>query len=127
MLLDTCALLWLVTGSDRLSATARALIGRHPDRLHVSAVSALEVGIKHARGRLVLPMPPDEWFARAVEFHGLHEIPIDGRIAAQSTMLPAIHADPADRILVSTALCEGLTLLTPDDHIRSYPGLRCEW
>lgn len=93
----------------------------------VSSISAFEVGVKHRRKALVLPMRPDLWFAKALEFHGLLDIAVDGEIAARSTMLPPLHADPCDRIIVATAQQRGLTILTPDRLIRAYPGTRVEW
>jgi PIN domain nuclease of toxin-antitoxin system len=127
MLLDTCVLLWLATAQVHLSPRARALIGAHASELFVSAISAFELSLKHARGRLVLPLEPEVWFETALAQHGIEALPVDWRIAARSAALPFHHADPADRILVATALQRGLTLLSPDSLLRSYGGLRVEW
>lgn len=56
-LLDTCALLWLADDPRRLSAAVRDLLDRGEFTMHVSAISALELGIKAARGKLQLPLP----------------------------------------------------------------------
>lgn len=127
LLLDTCTLLWLVAGSRRLSAGAVASIREHRGAIFVSAISAFEVGLKHRKGKLELPVEADLWYREALDFHGLVEIAIDGEIAARSTQLPALHADPCDRFLIATAQLHDLTLLTPDGLIAAYPDVRVAW
>jgi PIN domain nuclease of toxin-antitoxin system len=72
-------------------------------------------------------MPPLVWYERAIDYHQVQETPIDGRIAASSAELPRLHADPCDRIIVATAQRDGLTILTPDPLIRSYPKTHSLW
>lgn len=127
ILLDTCALLWLVGDQSRLSATARGTLQEHRGRLFVSAISAFEVGVKHRKGKLELPREPGEWFQAALRFHGLREISIDGVIAAGSTALPPHHADPCDRLIIATAAQHQLTILTPDPLIRAYSEIKTRW
>lgn len=127
LLLDTCSLLWLVADQDRLSGTARRLLAAQPASPFVSAISAFEIGVKSRRGALVLPMPVEEWYGAALDAHGLIEIPVTGSCAIRATALPPLHRDPADRIIVATALDHRLTILTPDPLIRAYPGVSVAW
>jgi PIN domain nuclease of toxin-antitoxin system len=127
MLLDTCVLLWLAADTTAISARATELIRSTPEGLFVSAISAFEVGQKAAAGKLSLPRPVDAWFAAMVQWHGLHEIPVSGVIAARATLLPAIHRDPFDRLLIATAQEHRLQLLTPDATIAKYPNLDTLW
>ncbi len=125
-LLDTCALLWLVNDDPQLSAPCReACATAFP--LCVSAATAWELALKHRKGRLHLPFAPIDWWNRAVEAFALRVIPISAEIAMESTALPDLHADPADRLLVATARRHQLILLTPDDKIRRYPDVRTLW
>ncbi|MFQ5740945.1 MAG: type II toxin-antitoxin system VapC family toxin [Acidobacteriota bacterium] len=127
-LLDTCTLLWLAGNAhERLSAKTVQILKRHGDFLFVSSISALEIGLKVGKGRLSLGIDPQTWFKRAVRAHGLHEIPVNGAIAAASTMLPPLHQDPCDRILISTALQCGLVILSPDEHLSRYPEVQTLW
>jgi PIN domain nuclease of toxin-antitoxin system len=126
-LLDTCVVLWLAADPSKLSAKARKHIGRRQGRLFVSAISAFEIGVKYGRGKLDLPMEPHAWYAEAVDFHGLYEIPVDGVIALLSTALPRQHSDPCDRMIVATAQIHDLELLTPDPLIHAYPDLKVVW
>lgn len=126
-LLDTCALLWLASGDRALSKAAREAIGSPNAPLYVSAISAFEIGVKERRGALKLPLAADRWYAQALAHHGVEEIAVDGSIALRSTRLPPPHADPCDRIIVATALRDHLTVLTPDELIRRYPGVTTLW
>ncbi len=127
ILLDTCTLLWLVAAPSRLSKRARATIDASRGQMFVSAISAFEVAIKHRRRALVLPLPADEWYAAAIAHHGVVEIAVTGSIAARSVALPALHADPADRMIVATAQDRSLTVVTPDRLIGQYPDVSVIW
>ena len=127
ILLDTCALLWLAAYDDHLSATARESIRASAGGLFVSAISALEIGIKVRKGKLRLPQRADRWFPQALAAHGVTELPVTSAIALASAALPKLHDDPADRIIVATALAQGLLVLTPDAKLRAYPKLRSAW
>lgn len=127
LLLDTCSLLWLVGEQGRFRAGARAEMDRHAGQLFVSAISAFEVGVKLRRGGLRLPLPLPAWWCEVLSFHELREVSVSGAIAARATQLPAIHADPCDRILIATALSRGWRLVTPDQKIAGYPGLSVLW
>lgn len=127
VLLDTCTMLWLVGQPGQLSDPARQAISASAGAVFVSAISAWEIALKHRSDKLGLPMSPEEWYAGAMEHHGLSEIPISGRIAIVSACLPRLHSDPADRLLVATALERGVPLITPDRHISQYPDVRVVW
>lgn len=127
ILLDTCALLYLANDASALSPVAAEAIRSPGTMVAVSAISAFEVGQKASRGQLRLPLPVDQWFVQMLRQHTLRELPISGVIAARATVLPSIHRDPFDRILIATAMEYQLTLLTPDRTIGQYPGLKTLW
>jgi PIN domain nuclease of toxin-antitoxin system len=127
VLLDTCTLLWLVADPSKLSDRSKELLSKEDEPLFVSAITAFEIGLKHRKGRLSLPMEADVWYEQALAFHGVGEIQVSGQIAARSTMLPDLHSDPCDRIIVATAQLQDLTVLTPDDHIKAYPDIKVVW
>ena len=76
MILDTCALLWLASGDKKLSRAALREINAAA-AVYVSAISGFEIAIKAAPGKLKLPHPPQEWFEKVVEHHGLAVLPLD--------------------------------------------------
>ena len=127
LLLDTAAFLWLCAGSDRLSGASSSALSNSGNSVRVSAVTAWELGLKCARGKLELPQPLPAWFPVMLEHHRIELIPIQAATAIASTLLPEIHRDPFDRLLVATALEHGLTLVTPDTLIPTYPNLKTLW
>ena len=72
-------------------------------------------------------MPATEWFIKALELHGLAELPVTAKIAGLSTELPRFHDDPIDRLLIATAITHKLFLLTPDTHIQQYDSAKVIW
>lgn len=126
-LLDTCSLIWMVMDPGGLSEQARIVLAPREKEIFVSAVSALEIGIKAQKGKLQLLLSPSAWFKEALQLHDLQELNVTGEIAAMSTELPLIHADPFDRILIATAMLHDLVLLTPDPLIRKYAEVKCTW
>jgi PIN domain nuclease of toxin-antitoxin system len=124
VLLDTCALLALASG--RLPDRAAAAL-RQADGAHVSSVSAWEVAIKVAGGRLRLPDRPADWFAGLLDRYDLREAPLDAAVACAAALLPPIHRDPFDRAIVALAMARGLTVLTSDEDIAKYPGIHTRW
>jgi PIN domain nuclease of toxin-antitoxin system len=119
VLLDTCALLWLVQGGGRLSQDALQQIDEEPV-VYVSAISGFEIGVKVAKGKLTLPSRPAEWLATIIEHHDLVELPVDLAASVRSTELPAIHSDPVDRILIATAEARGIAVVTADNVFARY-------
>jgi len=127
ILLDTCALLWLAADQKRLSATAKKTIGENTGRLFVSAISAFEIAVKSQKGKLVLPLPARAWFERAIDFHGIYQISIDGAIAASSVELPPHHNDPCDRFIIATAVHHAMPIVTRDNLIVQYNEVKVIW
>ena len=89
--------------------------------LFLSPVSAWEIGVLVSRGRLSLGIPADVYIARAFSRPGVRIAALSPQIAVRSSSLPgSFHADPADRMLVSTAMLLGLKLVTRDSRILAY-------
>lgn len=122
MLLDTHALVWLRLGDLRLGSHARREIEEawQADDLAVSAMSYWEAAMLTARGRIRLPVDAGAWRRENLD-QGVIEIPVDGSIAMRAGLLQDLHGDPADRIIVATAL-EGHRLVTADRRILDWPG-----
>lgn len=120
LLLDTCVLIWLATGERAFPARVTAAL--QGTNAVLSAAAAWEVSIKYAKGALRLPQPPDRLIPAIRERYGLRALPIDEESALHVAKLPALHADPFDRMLVSQAIVHGLTIVTPDPLITQYPA-----
>lgn len=121
LLLDTHVLLWAAGGSSRLSKEARALIEDPGNAPLFSAASLWEVAIKNGLGREEFRVDP-RLLRRGLLENGYVELPVTGAHAVAVDLLPPIHTDPLDRILVAQAQIEGITLLTADTVVARYPG-----
>ena len=119
MILDTCALLWLASGSKQVSRSALKEINRAP-AVYVSAISGFEIAIKAAKGKLKLPHPPREWFEKAVEHHDLTVLPLALDVCIAAAELPPIHDDPCDRFIIAAARLHDLTVVTADEQFEKY-------
>jgi PIN domain nuclease of toxin-antitoxin system len=121
-MLDTHALVWALEGSPRLSRLARASIEDPGNDVLVSAVSAVEVAIKKALGRLRVPDDLEE----AVDEVGFIRRPIGFAEARRLESLPHHHRDPFDRLLVAHAIEEKAALVTRDRKLARY-DVRILW
>ena len=124
VLLDTCALLALASG--RLPRRAAAALRRAPEA-YVSVVSPWEIAIKAAAGRVRLRDTPFGWYAGVVEHHALREVSLDADLACAAAALPPLHRDPFDRVIVALAQARAVPVLTSDENIARYPGVRTLW
>ena len=118
ILLDTHVLLWAASSPDRLGASQRDVTAAE-QRL-ISAASTWELAIKASLGKLDLATDVRSWLRRAVR--ELHAQPLsitaDHAVAVQ--LLPPVHRDPFDRLLIAQALNEGAVLLTADRRLLPY-------
>lgn len=126
VLLDTCTFLWICAGDDALSARAVEVFRNPDNEVFLSAVSSWEIAVKHALGKLPLPEPPARFVPEQRSSHGIRPLVLDEDAALHLALLPALHRDPFDRMLVCQALVGGLVILTPDTYITSYP-VRSLW
>ena len=127
LLLDTVAFIWLCSGDDQLSNAAARALNDPANTVSLSAVSAWEIGLKNAKGKLKLPASVETWVPAMISHHRLALMSIEAHTTVASTKLPSIHSDPFDRLLVATALQHRLTIITPDAAIAKYPGLKTIW
>lgn len=116
LLLDTHALLWWLGAIPRLGPVARAAISSPASEVFVSAVSAGEIAIKKARGKLEAP----DDLSGQIDAHGFTELTLTVRHGLAVAELPAHHGDPFDRFLLAQARVEGLTLVTVDRWMTAY-------
>ncbi len=121
LLLDTHLLLWAAGQNERLSKAARRLLDDPQNELLFSAASLWEVAIKSALGREDFRVDP-RLLRRGLLDNGYQELTVTSQHAVSIDMLPVLHKDPFDRLLLAQALSEGITLLTTDAILATYPG-----
>ncbi|MBI4277362.1 MAG: type II toxin-antitoxin system VapC family toxin [Armatimonadetes bacterium] len=130
IVLDTHAWVWFLADPGRLSRRARQAVDAEArgGEIAVSSISVWEIAMLVERGRLTLTMDVDQWLAHAEALPFLSFVPVNNRIALQSVRLRDFPgSDPADRIIVATAMLLGATLVTRDERMRRYPRVRAIW
>lgn len=123
ILLDTQALLWFEHGDRRLGRRARQTIERswNTAGVAVSAISFWELGMLVRMEKIELAFEVGTW-RRDLLANGIVEIPVDGEIGIRAASLNSLLRDPADRIIVATALVGGHRLVTADQRILRWSG-----
>lgn len=118
IVLDTHVLAWAVNDERKLGRKARALINRLWARGEVAAcaMSFWEVALLQARGRLELPVTVDEWRGQLLAA-GLVELSVDGNVGIRAVSLGGLPHDPADRLIVATALHHDAALVSADERL----------
>ncbi len=88
----------------------------------ISPMTAWEIGLLNAGGRLTMSMSPQAWFDALLAIPGVLLTDLSANILIASSFLPGAAAlrDPADRIIAATARERGLRLVTRDEILLSY-------
>jgi len=123
LLLDTHAAIWLVEGQAFSNAAKEAFARAtaHREDALVSPMTAWEIGMLSARGRLRMPLSPLDWYERLLRSPGIAAVDLTARALIASSFLPGSPPrDPADRILVATAREGDYLLVTRDKDLLAY-------
>lgn len=123
MLLDTHTLVWFDSDDRRLRSYARRQIQQafRARQVAVSPITFLEVAMHVREGSLTFIRDVEEW-RQDLTLDGLQELPLTSRIATQAGLLPDMHGDLMDRIIVATALHGNHELATADQKILEWRG-----
>ena len=129
ILLDTHAWIrWLHPEANRpLPEALQAWLSNTEDTLAVSVISTLEVAQLVKKGILELPIALPDWFEFALGDSDIQCLSVTPKLLHASTILPDIHKDPADRIIIATAQAFDAVLVTADETIHGYDNLRVRW
>ena len=119
ILLDTCALIWLGNGDAALSLDARQAI-EESETVYVSPISLWEVSNKCRKGKLQLKYPPREWFDKVLQRYQLEILPLTNEAMFLAGELQEHHKDPADRMIIASAMINGLVVVTADRNFSLY-------
>lgn len=116
-LLDTHAIIWYVTGNDELSVTARQIM--ETNKCFFSFASLWEIAIKQAKRTLDFKIDIPR-LKSVLEDEDFIYLPPTEYDAEQIKVLPDVHKDPFDRLLISQAINNDLTIVTRDSKIPLY-------
>ncbi|MFW6116848.1 MAG: type II toxin-antitoxin system VapC family toxin [bacterium] len=121
LLLDTHAFIWWDSDPSRLSSRVVSLCQNRANLVLLSVVSVWEMQIKHQLGKLRLGLPLRELVETHKQANDIQVLPINLEHVLELESLPAVHADPFDRLLVAQARVEGTVLLSHDSAFEDYP------
>ena len=118
-LLDTHVIIWMIEDSPNLPLAIREIIRNPENRVAICSISLWEIAIKMNIGKLSLSLRFDELISvlRGSDFDFLQ---VEDDYMSGLSKLPLLHKDPFDRLIISTAIAEKLTLITIDENIQKY-------
>jgi len=125
-LLDTHAFLWMAADPDQLSRRVRKIVRNKNNRLYLSAASGWEIALLEKLNRIKLPDEPQRFIPEAIQRLSVLPIPISFSTAITAAMLPLIHRDPFDRIIIAEAEKGKLIVITKDKKFVEY-GIQSLW
>ena len=118
-LLDTQVVIWYYETSSKLPKKIEDLIDDASINVYICSASLWEIAIKTNLGKLSLKLPLGD-FLENIKNRDFHILQIEDEYLNCLIELPYIHKDPFDRLIISTALAEGLTIITTDENIQKY-------
>jgi len=124
-LLDTHAVIWYAEDSSELPKKVIDIIDNPENEIYISAVSLWEIALKVSLGKLDLELPLDE-FLTNIRNRDFVFLQIEDEYLNKLLGLSFVHKDPFDRLIISSALAEGLTIITIDENIKKY-DVPCVW
>jgi PIN domain nuclease of toxin-antitoxin system len=130
IVLDTHAWLWWLSNPEKLSITASKRIERElgDGKICISSISTWEIAMLIEKGRLELSMDVIDWIALSESLPSVTFVPVNNRIAVRSVQLRGnLHNDPADRIIIATAIEMEAVLISADRKILDYPFAKSAW
>ncbi|MEM8722001.1 MAG: type II toxin-antitoxin system VapC family toxin [Cyanobacteria bacterium P01_G01_bin.39] len=119
-LLDTCTWIFLLTDPNKLSNSQQQAIIDPQNKIYLSVISAWEISIKIAKGKLELPKSLDELIFESCVKDGYIILDLDIFSVLNTKKLPNYHQDPFDRMLISQAINNDLTIITIDAKFADY-------
>ena len=130
ILLDTHTLIWWLKRSPKLSSKAKnAILESLKDKsIYVSSITIWEICMLVKAGEIGFDVDIGEWIKSLELMPEITFVPIGNLIAKESIFLPNLdHKDPADRIIIATALSLGCPIATKDSKIHNYKKVKCVW
>ena len=113
---------WILQGESGLTKPILAAMNSQPS-MAVSAISCFEVTLLVKQRKLELPLPIEEWLVEALSASGVDCLPVTCEISRLSVTLQDIHKDPADRIIIATAITHDALLASIDSLFPAYQEL----
>lgn len=122
LLIDTNVFFWFAQSPDELVPAVYAMLEDPVNDIYVSAAVAWEIAIKYKAGRMPIGEDPSLYMSARMKLTGFRWLNVTPGHALATIGLPSIHRDPFDRIMIAQSLVEGLTFVTRDAEMLTYPA-----
>jgi PIN domain nuclease of toxin-antitoxin system len=126
LLLDSHTLLWWILDHPALTPAAREAISGTQNTVLVSAASVWELAIKFQAGRLPEASNLVTNFPIEIEHEGFQLLPISAEHGIRAGLLPGLHTDPFDRMLIAQSQAEDMPIISNETVFDTY-GVRRLW
>ena len=130
ILLDTHVWVWFISNPELLSKAAKKAIHAAMEQkaIVISSISAWEVALLVAKKRLKFTMSVTDWITKSERLPFFQFLPVDNSVAVKSVNLPhPLHRDPADRLIIATAITIAAPVVTKDEKLIDYPHVKTIW
>ena len=130
IVLDTHVWVWFISNPELLSKAAKKAINVSMEQkaIFISSISAWELALLAAKKRLKLTIDVTDWITKSERLPFLQFIPVDNSVAVKSVNLPQpLHKDPADRLIIATAITIAAPVVTKDEKLLDYPHVKTIW
>ncbi len=130
IVLDTHVWVWFISNPELLSKRAEKAINKavQKENLLISSISAWELALLVKENRLSLALDVADWIAKSESLPFIQFVPVTNSIAVKSVNLPdPFHPDPADRIIIATALSHGAQIVSKDKKMLAYSQIQTIW
>lgn len=130
IVLDTHAWIWFISNPDLLSKRAKKAVNAavKDKGILISSISAWELALLVTKNRIKLTLDVTDWIAKSESLPFIQFVPLTNSIAVKSVNLPLpLHPDPADRIIIATALSAGAPLVTKDKKLLDDSSIKTIW
>ena len=130
ILLDTHVWVWFISNPELLSKAAKKAIHTSMEQkaIVISSISAWEVALLVAKKRLKFTMSVTDWITKSERLPFFQFLPVDNSVAVKSVNLPQpLHRDPADRLIIATAITIAAPVVTKDKKLLDYPHVKTIW
>ncbi len=130
IVLDTHAWIWFISNPDLLSKRAKKAVNAalEDKSIIISSISAWELALLVTKKRIKLTLDVTDWIAKSESLPFIQFVPLTNSISVKSVNLPLpLHPDPADRIIIATALSVGAPLVTKDKKLLDYAPTKTIW
>jgi len=118
-LLDTHAIIWYLEDLPKIPQEMKEIIKLSENNIYICSISLWEIAIKINLGKLDLALTFDE-LLNEIKNSDFIILQIEDEYLKGLSSLPYLHKDPFDRLIISTALAEDLTIITIDENIQKY-------